>query len=45
VVATRGRRLGVPTPLLDRVVTMIHELEDGRRGMSWANLDELVALT
>jgi 2-dehydropantoate 2-reductase len=44
-VAARGRRLGVPTPLLDRVVTMIHELEDGRRGMSWANLDELVALT
>jgi hypothetical protein len=27
------------------VVAMIHELEDGRRGMSWANLDELVALT
>ena len=45
VVVARGRRLGVPTPLLDRVVTMIHELEDGRRGMSWANLDELVALT
>jgi 2-dehydropantoate 2-reductase len=44
VVVARGRRLGVPTPLLDRVVTMIHELEDGRRGMSWANLDELVAL-
>jgi 2-dehydropantoate 2-reductase len=44
-VAARGRRFGVPTPLLDRVVTMIHELEDGRRGMSWANLDELVALT
>jgi 2-dehydropantoate 2-reductase len=44
-VTARGRRLGVPTPLLDRVATMIHELEDGRRGMSWANLDELVALT
>ena len=44
VVAARGRRLGVPTPLLDRVITMIHELEDDRRGMSWANLDELVAL-
>ena len=44
VVVARGRRFGVPTPLLDRVVAMMHELEDGRRGMSWANLDELVAL-
>jgi 2-dehydropantoate 2-reductase len=44
-VTAKGRPLGVNTPLLDRVVTMIHELEDGRRGMSWANLDELVALT
>jgi 2-dehydropantoate 2-reductase len=44
-VMAKGRPLGVNTPLLDRVVTMIHELEDGRRGMSWANLDELVALT
>jgi 2-dehydropantoate 2-reductase len=45
VVAAKGRRLSVSTPLLDRVVVMIHELEDGRRGMSWANLDELVSLT
>lgn len=45
VVTERGRRLGVPTPLLDRLAAMIHELEDGRRTMGWENLDELVALT
>ena len=44
-VAAKGRRLGVATPLLDRVVAMIHDLEGGRRTMKWANLDELVALT
>jgi 2-dehydropantoate 2-reductase len=45
VVAAKGRRLGVATPLLDRLVAMIHDLEDDRRTMGWANLDELVALT
>ena len=44
-VTAKGRRLGVPTPLLDRLAAMIHDLEDGRRPMGWANLDELVALT
>jgi 2-dehydropantoate 2-reductase len=45
IVAAKGRRLGIATPLVDRVVAMIHELEDGRRAMRLANLDELVALT
>lgn len=45
VVTAKARRLGIPTPLLDRVVGMIHDLEDGRRAMGWANLDELVALS
>jgi 2-dehydropantoate 2-reductase len=45
VVTTKARRLGVPTPLLDRVIAMIHDLESGRRSMGWENLDELVALT
>jgi len=45
VVAAKGRLLGVATPLLGRLVTMIHDLEDGRRMMGWSNLDELVALT
>ncbi len=35
---------GLPAPLNARLVTLIHELEDGRRAMSWQNLDDLVAL-
>jgi len=45
IVAAKGRRLGIATPLVDRVVEMIHDLESGRRSMGWENLDELVALT
>ncbi|MBS1116253.1 MAG: 2-dehydropantoate 2-reductase [candidate division NC10 bacterium] len=45
VVAAKARRLGIPTPLLDRVIAMIHDLESGRREMGWSNLDELIALT
>jgi 2-dehydropantoate 2-reductase len=32
---------GLRTPLNERLVTMIHDLEDGRRAMHRANLDEL----
>jgi 2-dehydropantoate 2-reductase len=45
VVTAKARRLGISTPLLDRLVAMIHDLEDGRRRMGWENLDELIALT
>jgi 2-dehydropantoate 2-reductase len=36
-----GHRLGLPTPLTSRTVAMIHEIEDGQRPLSLANLDEL----
>ncbi|MDQ6674640.1 MAG: 2-dehydropantoate 2-reductase [Chloroflexota bacterium] len=36
-----ARRLGLDVPLLQRMIEMIHEIEDGRRGFSGANLDEL----
>jgi 2-dehydropantoate 2-reductase len=45
VVAAKGKQAGVPTPLLERLCAMIHELEDGARTMGWANLDELVAVS
>ena len=45
VVTAKARRLGIPTPLLDTVIAMIHDLESGRREMGWSNLDELIALT
>lgn len=39
-----GAGRGLAMPLTRRLVAMIHEIEDGARRMSWANLDELQAL-
>jgi 2-dehydropantoate 2-reductase len=36
-----GRGHGLPMPLTGRLVTMIHELEDGVRQRTAANVDEL----
>lgn len=43
-VVSEGAALGVPTPLNARMVAMIHDIEDGRRGLTRANLIELEAL-
>lgn len=42
-VAAAGRAAGVPTPLVERVTAMIHEIERGRRRLARENLDELGA--
>jgi 2-dehydropantoate 2-reductase len=42
--AAVGKRHGLPMPLTHRVVSMIHQIEDARRVMGWANVDELDAL-
>ncbi|HEY6855937.1 MAG TPA: 2-dehydropantoate 2-reductase [Mycobacterium sp.] len=39
-----GRAGGLPMPLTDRLVTMIHELEDGVRQRTIASVDELELL-
>jgi 2-dehydropantoate 2-reductase len=44
-IATRARELGLPVPLLERMIQMIHEVEKGRRPFSGANLDELGRIT
>jgi 2-dehydropantoate 2-reductase len=36
-----GRDHGLPMPLTGRLVTTIHELEDGTRQRTVANIDEL----
>jgi 2-dehydropantoate 2-reductase len=41
LVAEVGRRHGLEMLLTARLVDMIHDLEDGRRQMSWKNLEEL----
>ena len=40
-IAGKGRALGAPTPLNDRLVTMVKEIEAGTRPISPANLSEL----
>jgi 2-dehydropantoate 2-reductase len=39
-----GAGYGLPMPLTRALVTMIHDLENGRRVMSWDNVEELDAL-
>ncbi len=42
-VADRGAAVGVPTPLNERVVGLVHAIERGEREPSPAALDELAA--
>ncbi|GGR06073.1 ketopantoate reductase family protein [Deinococcus ruber] len=39
-----GHERGLPTPITSRLIALIHDLEDGRRELSRANLDELRAV-
>ena len=40
-IVERAKQLGLEVPLLRRMIAMIHDIEDGRRAFSGANLDEL----
>jgi 2-dehydropantoate 2-reductase len=37
-----GRRHGIPTPISAKLIDLIHQIEDGRRQLELAGLDELV---
>jgi hypothetical protein len=41
VIVAEAQRLEVAVPLTQRWIEMIHEIEDGKRDQSTANLDEL----
>ncbi|MBI5879750.1 MAG: 2-dehydropantoate 2-reductase [Chloroflexi bacterium] len=43
-IVTLGAEVGVAAPLTAKVIAMIHEIEDGKRKMSTANLDILKSL-
>lgn len=43
IIVPLGREAGVPTPLLEKLVGLIHDIEDGRRAQSWDTLDALLA--
>ena len=40
-IVEQGMKLGIPTPLVAGMIAMIHEIEDGKRELDWANLAEL----
>jgi len=40
-IVTTARRLGTDAPITARLIAMIHDIEDNRRQMDLANLDEL----
>jgi 2-dehydropantoate 2-reductase len=44
VIVEYGKRQGIPTPVNAAVLDMIHEIEDGKRGMEWSNFDEIAEL-
>jgi 2-dehydropantoate 2-reductase len=44
IVVTLGRDAGVPTPLTERLVELVHEIEAGRRTQSLATLASLAAM-
>jgi len=39
IIADLGDEAGIPTPALRKLVGLIHDLEDGRRELSWSTLD------
>ena len=43
IISQIGSKAGIATPTIDRLVALIHDIEEGRRAQSWATLDLLVA--
>jgi 2-dehydropantoate 2-reductase len=43
IIGVLAREQGIPTPALNRLVTLIHDIEDGRRNLSFNTLNELIA--
>lgn len=37
----QGERSGIPTPVNRAVLEIVHEIENGQRGMNWENLQEI----
>ena len=42
VIAELGREAGVATPAIEALVALIHDIEDGRRPMSYATFERLI---
>jgi 2-dehydropantoate 2-reductase len=44
IIGALGNEAGISTPAIDRLVDLIHDIEDGRREQSWSTLDEMLKL-
>lgn len=44
IIAALGAQVGVATPLIRRLVELVHEVEDGRRPIAFETFAELIAL-
>jgi 2-dehydropantoate 2-reductase len=42
-VAAIGREAGIETPNLEKLVRLIHDIEEGRKPLAWSTLDEMLA--
>ena len=42
IMSTLAREAGIATPGIDRLVALIHDVEDGRRTLSFATFQELI---
>jgi len=42
IIAGIGRELGVPMPALERLVALIHAIEEGERPLAWSTLDAML---
>jgi 2-dehydropantoate 2-reductase len=42
IIATLGKEAGIPTSAITKLVSLIHDIEDGRREQSWSTLDEML---
>jgi 2-dehydropantoate 2-reductase len=42
IISQLGTEAGIATPAVDRLVSLIHDIEDGRREQSWATLDRML---
>ena len=42
IIGKLGREAGIATPALDRLTALIHDIEDGRRPLSFATFQDLI---
>ena len=45
IIGSLGREAGIATPAIDRLVALIHDVEEGRRPLAFATFQELIACT